>query len=249
MGLKHLRYLIVLGALLPLPAAAQGSTAPPSGCEAPAELVQDSPQLPEVAERLKAKQALVIVVIGGSSTTGRAAGDGDAAYPHQLELALQRRYPGVGITVLNKGVASETADQMAARMERDAVAESPALVLWEVGIADAVRASDLDEFTAALQAGITQLHEHRIDAMLIDMQYSPDTTSVINFQPYLDGLHKIGDLANAYVFHRYDIMKYWSDAGVFRFTDVPKADRRELATKVYACLGERLADAIAYAAR
>ena len=85
--------------------------------------------------------------------------------------------------------------------------------------------------------------------MLIDMQYSPDTTSVINFQPYLDGLHKVGDLTNAYVFHRYDIMKYWSDAGVFRFTDVPKADRPELATKVYACLGERLADAIAYAAR
>ncbi|HXP78001.1 MAG TPA: GDSL-type esterase/lipase family protein [Stellaceae bacterium] len=248
MGLKHLRYLAVLAALLPAPASAQGVPAA-SGCDASAELVQDDPQFPQVAERLKAKQAIVVVVIGGSSTTGRAAGGGDAAYPHQLELALQRRYPGVTVTVLNKGVAGETADQMAARMERDALGANPALVLWEVGVTDAVRATNSDDFTTTLQAGVTQLHDRRIDVMLIDMQYSPDTSSVINFQPYLDGLHQIGDLTGAYVFRRYDIMKYWSDAGVFNFTDVPKSDRRQLAARVYTCLGERLADAIAYAAR
>jgi acyl-CoA thioesterase I len=248
MALKHFRYLIALVALATLPAWAQGTPAA-TACEVPAELVQDDPPLPNLAERLKAKQAVVIVVIGGSSTTGRAAGGGDAAYPHQLELALQRRYPGVSIRVLNKGVARETADQMAARMEHDALAENPALVLWEVGITDAVRATNLDDFTATLQAGITQLHERRIDAMLVDMQYSPDTSSVINFQPYLDGLHEIGDLTGAYVFRRYDIMKSWSEAGVFNFTDVPKSERRELAAKVYTCLGERLADAIAYGVR
>lgn len=248
MGLKHFSYLAVLAALLPAPAAAQGVPAA-SGCDAPAELVQDDPQFPRVVERLKTKQAIGVVVIGGSSTTGRAAGGGDSAYPHQLELALQRRYPGVPVTVLNKGVAGETADQMASRMERDALAANPALVLWEVGITDAVRETDLDTFTETLQAGVTQLREHRIDVMLVDMQYSPDTTSVINFQPYLDGLHQVGDLTDAYVFRRYDIMKYWSDAGVFNFTDVPKSERRQFATKVYACLGERLADAIAYAAR
>ena len=248
MALKHLRLLIALGALVPWVALAQGTPAP-AGCEVPPELVQDDPTFPNLAEHLKTKQPVVVVVIGGSSTTGRAAGGGDAAYPHELELALQHRYPGVPISVLNKGVAGETAEQMAARMERDAIAENPALVIWEVGTADAVRATNLDEFTATLQAGITQLHEHRIDAMLVDMQYSPDTTSVINFQPYLDGLHQIGDLADAYVFRRYDIMKHWSEAGVFNFTDVPKSERRELATKVYACLGERLADAIDYAVR
>lgn len=247
MVLKHVRHLVILTALLPLPASAQDTAA--AGCDVPAELVQDDRQFPQVAERLKAKEALVVVVIGGSSTAGRAAGGGDAAYPHQLELALQRRYPDVSIRVLNKGVARETADQMAQRMERDVLAENPTLVLWEVGITDAVRAINLDDFTATLQAGVTQLHEHRIDAMLIDMQYSPGTSSVINFQPYLDGLHQIGDLSGAYVFRRYDIMKYWSDAGVFTFTDVPKDERRQLATRVYTCLGERLADAIAYAAR
>ncbi|MGH7124924.1 MAG: hypothetical protein ACREFI_11170, partial [Stellaceae bacterium] len=133
--------------------------------------------------------------------------------------------------------------------DSDAIHADPALVLWEVGITDAVHGTDLDEFTATLRAAVTQLHEHQIDVMLIDMQYSPDTTSVIDFQRYLDGLHQIGDLTGAYVFRRYDIMKYWSDSGVFNFTDVPKSERRQLAAKVYACLGERLADAIAYGVR
>ncbi len=248
MGLKHLFSLIALVALLPLPAPAQDAP-PAAGCDAPPELVEDDPPLPQVAERLKAKQAVEIVVIGGSSTTGRAAGGGDAAYPHQLELALRSRYPDVLFTVQNKGVAGETAEQMAARMERDVIDVRPALVLWEVGIADAVRGTDPDDFAATLRTVIAQLHEHRIDAMLIDMQYSPDTASVINFAPYLDGLHEIGDLVGAYVFRRYDIMKYWSDTGVFSFTDVPKSERRELATRVYQCLGERMADAIAYAVR
>jgi lysophospholipase L1-like esterase len=247
MELKHLRCLISLVVLLPLSVPAQ--TMPSGGCDAPAELVQDDPQLPQVAEHLKNKQATVIVAIGGSSTTGRAAGGGDAAYPHQLELALQHRYLGMTFTVLNKGVASQTANEMAARLEHDALTENSTLVLWEVGITDAVRGGSVEDFTATLQDGITRLHEHRIDVMLIDMQYSPDTASVINFQPYLDALHQIGDLTGAYVFHRYDIMKYWSDASVFTFTDVPKGERRQLAASVYACLGERLADAIAYGAR
>lgn len=244
---KHL-HCLALALLLAAPALAQDEPQP-VGCDAPAELVQDEPPLPQVAEHLKAKQALVLIAIGGSSTTGRAAGDSDAAYPHQLELALRGRYPALPITVLNKGVAGETADQMAARMDRDAVAADPALVLWEVGTTDAVRGTDLDQFTSTLQAGVTRLHEHRIDVMLIDMQYSPDTASVIDFQHYLDGLHQIGDLTGAYVFRRYDIMKYWSDSGVFNFTDVPKSERRQLASRVYACLGERLADAIVYGAR
>ena len=59
----------------------------------------------------------------------------------------------------------------------------------------------------------------------------------------------MGSLTQTYVFRRYDIMKYWSDNGVFQFTDVPTGERRALAARVYACLGARLADAIGYASR
>jgi hypothetical protein len=43
-------------------------------------------------------------------------------------------------------------------------------------------------------------------------------------------------------------MKHWSDVGAFDF-NVPREKRATLARDLYACLGERMADAIDYAAR
>jgi lysophospholipase L1-like esterase len=251
MAMKLLRYcvraILAIGfAVLALPAGAAESAAQ---CACPAELVQDDPRFPKLAQSLKSKEPVTIVVIGGSSTVGAAAGDDAAAYPHQLELALRSRYPGVPIRVLNRGALRETAAQMEARVEHDVLPEKPNLVIWEVGIADAVRNSDLDAFAAALQTGIAELQQANIEVMLVDMQFSPDAASVINFTPYLDAVHHAGDLADAYVFHRYAVMKHWSDSGNFQLSDVPKEERPRLAAKIYACLGERLADAIAYATR
>lgn len=251
MAMKLLRYRVraILAIGFTVLAFPVGAAETASSCACPAELVQDDPRFPKLAQSLKGKEPLSIVVIGGSSTVGAAAGGGDAAYPHQLELALRSRYPGVPINVLNRGALRETAEQMETRIEHDVLPEKPNLVIWEVGIADAVRNSDLDAFAAALQTGIARLQHANIEVMLIDMQFSPDAASVINFTPYLDAVHEAGDLADAYVFHRYAVMKHWSDVGSFQLSDVPKDERPKLAAKIYACLGERLADAIAYATR
>lgn len=245
---------LVLAAALAVAAAiltpyASAETQPPADCTVPEDLIQDEPTLPATAARLQAKQPLVIAAIGGSSTVGGAAGGGDAAYPHQLELALSKRYPGISITVLNKGAPSEVARQMLDRFEHDLLESHATLVLWEVGVADAVQGTDRDEFADTLQQGLTWLREHQMEVMLIDMQFSPNTAAVIDFDPYLDTLHQIGNLSQTYVFRRYDIMKYWSDNDVFHFTDAPKEERRARAAKVYTCLGARLADAIAYGTR
>jgi len=255
MTLLRFRYRAILTALF----LALGSAAPISSagaaetvgaeCAAPAELIQDDARFPLLAQRLRNKEPVTIVAIGGSSTAGTAAGDADAAYPHQLETVLRNRYPGVSITVLNRGTVRATAAQMEARLDQDVIAAKPNLVIWEVGITDAVRSSELDAFAAALQSGIARLQEAKIEVMLMDMQYSPDTETVTNFAPYLDALHQAGDIAGAYVFQRYAIMQHWSEAGSFKLSGVPKEERPKLATRVYACLGERLADAIAYATR
>ena len=229
------------------PAGATGTVA--AQCAAEPGLIQDDAVFPLLSQRLNKKEPVTIVVIGGSSTVGSAAGGGDAAYPHQLELVLRSRYPGVTINVLNRGAVRETAAQMEARLERDVLAAKPNLVIWEVGVTDAVRGSELDAFAAAIQSGIARLQQANIEVMLMDMQYSPDTETVTNFGPYLDAVHQAGDMAGVYVFQRYAIMKHWSDVGSFQFSGVQKEDRPKLATKVYECLGERLADAIAYATR
>lgn len=244
-----MRFLVLLSglamaALLPGAHAATADTAP--HCDAPNELIEDEPRLPALAERFQSHQPVTIVVIGGASTAGTAP---DNAYPHFLESALRQRHPDVPITVLNRGIAGQTTEEMEARFAKDVYAHEPALVIWETGTVDAVRGDDVDAFADALTSGIAAVQEHKSEIMLMDMQYNPSTVSVINFQPYLDALHQTATLQDVYMFQRFDLMKYWNDAAVFDFTSVPREKRASLAREFYECLGERLADAIDFAAR
>jgi len=242
-----MRLLMVLGSLLlaAFPAAAAPQT---PDCSVPSELVEDDPRLPELAEHLRQKHPITIVVIGGASTAGLASGNGaEYAYPQRLQAALKRLYPDVPITVLNKGVSRQTTQEMTDRFARDVYALSPTLVIWETGTFDAARGVDVDVFAGALESGLAELREHKLETMLINMQYSRNTASVINFVPYLEAMQHIADVDGVYLFRRFEMMKYWAENGIFSFAEVPAERRTELARQVYQCLADRLADAIAYA--
>src|SRR5260370_974005 len=96
-------------------------------------------KLPHLAERLRAGQPVRIVAIGGASTTGLAAGSSDLAYPHRLQEILARWYPSSSITVVNRGVPRQTAQQMLERFPTDVIPEDPVLVIWETVTTDGVR--------------------------------------------------------------------------------------------------------------
>jgi len=218
-------------------------------CAVPQEILYDDPKLKLTGEKLRAKEPVTIVAIGGASTAGTAAGDGaQFGYPHRLEEALRRRHAGVPITVINRGVPRQTTADMVQRFAKDVFPANPTLVIWETGTVDAVRGDDVDPFADELGRGIAALRDHNLDIMLVSMQYNPSTGSVINFEPYLEALRHAADLENVYLFRRYDIMKYWSENGIFDFVDVPKEQRVQLAEQVYRCLAEAMAEAIDYAA-
>jgi lysophospholipase L1-like esterase len=239
-----LAVLIIALPLLPAEAA-------PRDCQVPPELIDSEDlQLPLMAQRLREKEPVTIVAIGGASTAGTAAANPEQeAYPRRLEENLRRRHPDVQITVINKGVARQTTQDMVNRFPTDIYPLAPTLVVWETGTADAVRSLDVDAFATALEAGIADLKEHRLDIMLVNMQYSRGTASVINFEPYLEAMQHTADVDDVYLFRRFETMKYWSENGVFNFIDVPKEQRAPLAAQVYECLAERIADAIERAVR
>jgi acyl-CoA thioesterase-1 len=230
---------------MPPPAIAGASP----DCAVPAALMEDGARLPHLRARLAARRPVAIVAIGGASTAGKAAGSPDLAYPRRLQEALARRYPARAITVLNKGAPRQSAQDMLARFPRDVLAAHPALVIWEVGITDAVRGTDIDDFAAALQAGVDRLEARGIDVMLVDMQFSRNVTAIIDFDDYLNALRRTAEINGLYVFPRFEMMRYWSERGVFDFESAAPAERARLAASVYRCLGDRLADAIWRAAR
>ena len=217
-------------------------------CDVPDELMQFDDKLPHLAERLRAADPVKIVAIGGASTTGLAAGSSDLAYPHRLQEILARSYPSP-ITVVNRGVPRQTARQMFERFPTDVIPEDPVLVIWETGTTDAVRGVDADDFAATLQAGIDEFKARGIDVMLVDMQFSHSTATVIDFERYLNALHRVGDVNDVNVFPRFEMMRYWSEQNVFNFDGVAKGERAGLAAKVYECIAGKLAEAIRIALR
>jgi lysophospholipase L1-like esterase len=243
--MKHL--LLLAGIMLAAPPPALAAA---PDCSVPDELLFDEALLPGVAEALHGKQPVTIVAIGGAGTAGIATADPERdSYPRRLQDALRRRHPGVPITVVNKGVARQTAQEMVDRFAQDVYALAPTLVIWETGTVDAVRSTDIETFAGALQTGIDALRQHKLDTILINMQYSRSTASVINFQPYLETMEQRADVDDIYLFRRFEMMRYWSENGVFEFADVPREQRATLASQVYGCLAERLADAIEHGAR
>jgi lysophospholipase L1-like esterase len=244
-----MRSLLVAACVLTLAPSARAEAGRPD-CGAPEELVQDDPLLPQVSQSLRDKRALTIVVIGGATTAGTASANPDRdAYPQRLEAALRRRHPDAAITVVNKGVSRETTQEMVDRFARDVYPLAPTLVIWETGTFDAARNVDVEVFATALQTGLADLRDRKVDIMLVNMQYSRSTASVINFEPYLAAMQQRADVDDVYLFRRFEMMKYWSENGVFQFEDVPRNRRAELAAEVYDCIGERMAEAIEHAIR
>jgi acyl-CoA thioesterase I len=242
-----MRVLMVLGSILLTALPALAAPRPPD-CSIPPEVLEDDPRLPGLAEQLRQKHPITIVAIGGASTAGIASGNAaEYAYPQRLQAVLHQRYPEVPITVFNQGVSRQTTQEMVDRFPHDVYALSPTLVIWETGTFDAARGVDVDVFATALESGLTDLKEHKLEIMLINMQYSRSTASVINFGPYLEAMQHIADVDGVYLFRRFEMMKYWAENGIFTFGEVPAERRIELATEVYQCLADRLADAIDYA--
>jgi acyl-CoA thioesterase I len=231
--------IVVAGVLMGL-LPARGEQA----CEVPPEMLQVSVKLPHLAARLHAREPVNIVAIGGASTTGTAAGSPDLAYPHQLQLALAKFFPDVPITVVNKGVPRQSTRQMVGRFATDVIPEDPILVVWETGISDAVRGIEVEDFASGLQAGIDEIKNRSIDILLVDMQFSRSTATVIDFERYLTALHRVANLNEVYVFPRYEMMRYWSEQNMFNFDEVAAEERARLAARVYDCLGHKLAQAI-----
>jgi acyl-CoA thioesterase I len=250
-GLAAVAAALVVVALGVAPGAtARAAAAAPSACAAPPDLLEVAARLPHLAARLRARLPITIVAIGGASTSGAAAGLPDNAYPHRLQLWLAAAFPGLPITVINKGVPRQTAQDMVARFAADVLAAKPVLVVWEVGIVDAVRGVEIDDFAATLQTGVDQLKKWAIDIVLVDMQFSPKANAVIDFEHYLDTVHRTGELNEVYVFPRYALMRYWSEQHMFDLDEMTGGrERARLAAGVYDCIGRQLAEAIRTAVR
>ena len=128
--------------------------------------------------------------------------------------------------------------------DSDVASVKPNLVIWETGVTDAVRGTNIEEFRKALQKGLTKLKAVVPETMLMDIQYSRATSLVTSSTSYMTMLHGVAALNQTAVFPRNEIMRNWEETNTFNYNINGQSERRVLATRLYDCLGQAVANAI-----
>ncbi|MGH6680599.1 MAG: SGNH/GDSL hydrolase family protein [Bradyrhizobium sp.] len=213
-------------------------------CSVAPDLLAAQGKLPRVANAVSGDRPLNILVIGsGSSTIQGAAAQ---AYPARLQVALSKKLPAAKVDVSVELFPERSAEEASAGFAGIMSRMKPALVVWQTGTVDALRSIEPDAFRASVDHGVTVLKDAGADVILMNLQYSPRTETMISAGPYLDNLRAVADERDVPLFNRFAIMRQWNEQGEF---DLFSAARGlALAERVHDCLGRALADFILRAA-
>ncbi len=208
----------------------------PANCEVPAYLLSSDSSLPKVADALKGGRQLDILVIGSrSSTIETSAG---TAYPGRLAAILRNKLPSVPVNVTVELQVKKTAEEVAAGFGKLVEQNNPTLVIWQTGTVDAVRSVDVDNFRNAVEEGVAALRKAGTDVVLMNLQYSPRTETMISAVPYLDNMRAVAQQYDVPLFDRFAVMRHWNEQGDF---DLFSAFHGlDLANRVHDCLGRAL---------
>jgi hypothetical protein len=215
--------------------AGQALAVDPPSCAVPDNLLFADNNLNRITAAVGKQRQLAITVFGTGSSMLAGTDGPSLAYPARLEVNLNQRLSNVTVKVTTRTKNAQTADMMRRNMKELLVDAKPNLVIWQTGTVDAIRRIDLDDFKVALEAGVETLQTGGADVILMNMQYSPRTESMIAVGPYVDEMRLVAQQREIPLFDRFAIMRYWSDEGAFDFYAAGKDNG--LAQRVHDCLG------------
>src|SRR3954469_11218902 len=214
----------------------------PKLCAAPSGIDALEHPPTRIRERITKGLPLKIVAIGSSSTYGTGASSPAASYPSRLEAELKAKLPGVPVTVINKGIGGEEANQMAARFDADVVDENPDLVLWQVGSNSVLR--DHPTPGEVIRQGVERLKESGADVILVNPQYAPKILAKADIGHAVDVITATARDEEVGMFDRFAVMRYWRETERIAFEQFLSPDLLHMNDWSYACTAKLLAAAI-----
>jgi hypothetical protein len=232
---------LLAGCLAANSVRAQGA---PQNCEVPDYLLTSESTLPKVAEAIKTSHSLDILVIGSRSST--IVSSEASAYPARLQAALKEKLPSLNVNLSVEIQVKKTAEETAAGMVKLMEGKKPTLVIWQTGTVDAMRSVDPDDFRSAVDEGVAALQNTGTDVILMNLQYSPRTETMMSAPPYLDNLRVVAQQHDVPLFDRFAMMRQWNDSGDFDLFSTSHGI--DLAKRVHNCIGQALATFVVNAA-
>lgn len=194
-----------------VPAAADGA-APAAPRQCPAAEVQPL-ALPASRAALREGRPLVILAFGSSSTEGAGASAPDRTYPARLEARLRAALPGVTLVVHNRGRGGEDVAEMLARLEREVIAASPTLVIWQAGANAVLKGMPPETFRTLMVAGLARLQATGADVVLMDSQRAPRILASPNHAVFEATMRSLATDRHVPLFSRAWLMRRWEAAG------------------------------------
>jgi hypothetical protein len=215
-------------------------------CDVPDWLMPTETDFARVGRDIKDRHKLDVVVVGTGSSQLPGPDGARSAYPAQLEATLKERLPGVDVKVTAHVAPRQSTADMEAGLPRVLKDDKPVLVVWQAGTADAMRGIEPEDFRTSLENGIDAITAAGADVMLMNMQYSPRTETMLGVSAYADIMRWVAQQRGIGLFDRLAIMHYWADAGVFDLYSATKD--YAMAQRVHLCIGRALASQIINAA-
>jgi len=227
-------------------AAAEPTAAPGAECDVAESLIATESDLTHAMNELKERHRLDISVVGSGSSALPGPDGARYAYPARLEEALRARLPGIEIKVTAHVQLRQTTADMASDLQKILAEDKPALVIWQAGTVDALRGVEPEDFSTSLETGIDTIAAANADAIVMNMQYSPRTESMLGVSAYADVMHWVAQQRGVVLFDRLAIMRSWTDSGTFDLYAATKD--YAMARRVHECIGRALASQIINAA-
>ena len=215
-------------------------------CVIPPELARFDRPLTRTMQRMSQRQPIRIVAIGSSSTYGEGANSPAWSYPNRLRLELAYRFPGLDLTVVNRGVNGDNDLDKRARFERDVIAERPDIVLWQLGTNSMLGGAPMETHLPILQDGVSQLRKATsADIVLIDPQYAPKVLRGSGSSAVITLIAETARATDSHLFRRYELMRRWREVEQMSFDKFISPDELHMNDWSYACVARALGTAIA----
>lgn len=216
-GLRGLLVILVLAALLAAPAGVAGA-ASEEACEVPPELSPGQDPLPGLARALKDPATATIVVLGALSSGTKGQASGSIGYPARLQERLVSDFAARGADVRIKvqtiGKTRALAGDLAALINRQVLPLKPALVLWQVGRADARHGNPPHRFSNGIAEGLDTLQRNGIDTILLDIPFHPQFEALYRTDDYRDYLRWLAGKRDLPFVRRYEMIEHWASSGL-----------------------------------
>ncbi len=235
---------IALGLLLGATGVSAQGTPPPAlskECQAGNAVTANESPLINIARGLGQSKSIKILTIGASASAGRGAARG--GYTALIEEILERAIKGLDLAIVNRGYSGELAADAAVRLKLEVALNEPDLVLWQVGTNDALAYMPIDKLRATVVATVRWLKEHKIDVVLVGLQYVDGMARDQHYQAIRAMLRAVAAEEKIIIIRRYEAMQVIATAQNSGTAWTP--DEFERTEAGYTCLAEYIARAIA----